>query len=161
MPTRTALRSAPTTSDLRAFLAGLSPDTDAAILRAVAIIDALKAPYASASRRAHVRRVARELVVLAVRGESTDPLALGAARSDADARLSAAVDTTVDCDGSTFYEEIRSCIREIRATTDSMRHAARDARVAAERKPDLSHMSQLERDYHREVRAMFDAQRAA
>ena len=63
MPTRTALRSAPTTSDLRAFLAGLGPDTDAAILRAVAIIDALKAPYASASRRAHVRRVARELVV--------------------------------------------------------------------------------------------------
>jgi hypothetical protein len=85
MPTRTTARPAPTTSDLRDFLAGLGPDTDAAILRAVATVDALRAPYATASRRAHVRRVARELVVLAVRGESTDPLDLGAARSDADA----------------------------------------------------------------------------
>ena len=155
MPTRSALRSAPTTSDLRAFLAGLGPDTDAAILRAVAIIDALKAPYASASRRAHVRRVARELVVLAVRGESTDPLALGAARSDADARLSTAVDTTVDCDGSTFYEEIRASIREIRATTDRFR---REVRADALRKSgDLSHLPRYVQDYHRAVRAAFAA----
>ena len=161
MPTRTTARPAPTTSDLRAFLAGLTPDCDAAILRAVRTIDELVAPYATASRRAHVRRVARELVVLAVRGEASDSMDLSAARVAADGRLSAAVDSTIDCDGSTFYEEIRSCIREIRATTDSMRHAARDARVAAERKPNLSHMSQLERDYHREVRAMLDAQRAA
>ena len=75
------------------------------------------------------------------------------------ATLKSTVDSTVDCDGSTFYEEIRSCIREIRATTDSMRHAARGARITES--GDLSHMSQLERDYHREVRAMLDAQRAA
>mgnify|MGYP003421541259 CR=1 FL=1 len=52
MPTRTTARPAPTTSDLRAFLAGLGSDSDAAILRAVACIDALQAPYAPASRRA-------------------------------------------------------------------------------------------------------------
>jgi len=44
MPTRTTARPAPTTAELRDFLAGLGPDTDAAILRAVATVDALRAP---------------------------------------------------------------------------------------------------------------------
>lgn len=155
MPTRTTARPAPTTSDLRGFLAALGTDSDAAILRAVALIDALEAPYATPSRRAHVRRVAREVVLLAVRGEATSSIDIAAARVDADARLSSAVDTTVDCDGSTFYEEIRACVREIRATTDSHR---RDSRVVALRAAgDLSHLSELERSYHRELRAMFAA----
>ena len=146
MPTRTTARPAPTTAELRDFLAGLGPDTDAAILRAVATVDALRAPYATASRRAHVRRVARELVVLAVRGESTDPLDLGAARSNADARLSSAVDTTIDCDGSTFYDEIR-------ATTDRFRREDRADQLR--RSGDLSHLPRYVQDYHRAVRVAF------
>ena len=155
MPTRTTARPAPTTSDLRAFLAGLGSDTDKSVLRAVACIDALQAPYATASRRAHVRRVARELVLLAVQGEATSSVDISAARVAADERLSLAVDSTVDCDGSTFFEDIRGCIREIRATTDSHR---RDSRIVALRATgDLSHLSELERAYHRELRAMFAA----
>lgn len=162
MPTRTTARPAPTTSELRAFLSGLGPDSDAAILRAVRCIDELVAPYATASRRAHVRRVARELVMLAVCGEAVSSIDLSVARVAADQRFSQAVDSTVDCDGSTFYDELRGCIREIRATTDNMRRAARGARITGARESgDLSHMSQLERDYHRELRAMLDAQRAA
>ena len=153
MPTRTTARTAPTTAELRDFFAGLGPDTDAAILRAVATVDALRVPYATALCRAHVRRVARELVVLAIRGESTDPLDLGAARSDADARLSSAVDTTIDCDGSTFYDEIRACIREIRATTDRFRREDRADQLR--RSGDLSHLPRYVQDYHRAVRAAF------
>lgn len=156
MPTRTTARPVPTTAELRAFLASVGPDSDAAIRRAVATVDALKAPYATASRRAHVRRVARELVVLAVRGEATSSIDLSVARVAADHRFALAVDSTVDCDGSAFYNDLRGCIREIRATTDSMRREAREVR-ASSAKPagDLSHMSQLERDYHRELRTMF------
>ncbi len=105
-----------------------------------------------------MRRVARELVVLAVRGEATSSIDLSSARVAADHRFALAVDPTVDCDGSAFYDDLRGCIREIRATTDTMRRDARSARIAAQPVAgDLSHMSQLERDYHRELRTMFAA----
>ena len=109
MPTRTTARPAPTTAELRDFLAGLGPDTDAAILRAVATVDALRAPYATASRRAHVRRVARELVVLAELDQLEQVVEQAARDKDGPARPMAApapattapADTTADTTGDT------------------------------------------------------------
>lgn len=142
----------PTSKQVSEFLAALTSDSDAAILRGAALVKSLRAPYASASRLAHVRRVAREILYLAVserEGERGE-------RTAQDQRFAQAVDSTVDCNGSTFFEEFRACVREIRATTD--RFVREDRAYSLRMSGDLSHLPAADQAYHREIRAF---QRAA
>lgn len=142
----------PTAKQVSEFLAGLSAQSDAAILRAAELVKSLRAPYASPSRLAHVRRTAREILYLAVSEREGER----GARTAQDQRFAQAVDSTVDCDGSTFFEDFRACVREIRETTD--RFVREDRAHSLRMSGDLSHLPAADQAYHREIRAF---QRAA
>lgn len=142
----------PTSKQVSEFIAGLTAESDAALVRGAALVKSLKAPYASASRLAHVRRVAREILFLACTERENDC----SARAEQDQRFTQAVDSTVDCDGSTFFDDFRACVREIRATTD--RFVREDRAYSLRMSGDISHLPAADQAYHREIRAF---QRAA
>ena len=150
----------PTAREVTAWIAALEPESYCpALHRGLRLVDELRAPYASRSRRAHAKATCRAALMEEVREDERvasgdDSQVRSAARSARDQRVSCAVNSEVDTDGS-FFEAFRACVREIRERNDAYRREVRatQLRMAG----DLSHLPKFEQDYHREIRAMYRA----
>ena len=159
--TRTAR---PTTASLREFLSDVARaesglPVDPPILRALALADALEAPYATRSAAAYSRRLAREAVMLASRRPEREARA-------AWRRLNNATGADVDHTGE-WLVALRAELELIIAPRAADRAAYR---AEGSPRPAASHLSRDEQAYHRELRSMFrlhdalreiDARRAA
>lgn len=137
----------PTTAQLSAFLAACAaPETDAAIRDALALIDAARSEYATASQISRMRRLAREAVYVAVSaGTRTEGY-------DARIRLDRAITYATDPTGA-FRRALWPLLERMIETSAACRAEARSVSKPA----DLSHLSPLERAYHREIAALFAA----
>ena len=147
----------PTTAALNEFLDSIArSDTglpvDPPIFRALALAAAHTAPYATRSAAAYSRRLAREVVMVAVLRPEAEARA-------AWLRLSNATTAAVDPSGD-WLDALRAQFELIIAPRAADRAEYQASLVGRRPAATAAHLSPFELAYHREVRAMFTADRA-
>lgn len=142
----------PTTASLREFLFDVARaesglPVDPPILRALALVDALEAPCATRSAAAYSRRLAREAIMLACRRPEREARA-------AWLRVNNATGSDVDHTGE-WLVALRAELEQIIAPRAADRAAYRAEGSPRSRATAMSHLSDVELSYQRELQVMF------